>query len=187
MLVRQVEPSKLNSSHRKDEADHQIGAWIGRQAGRAIALTVALGLLSACSAASLSGSTKASSAQNPSNGFSEAGLAGVPSSAGVASLPENSNGLHRPDSDRTVQLIGLTGPEIGDLFGRPLLQRVERPASVWTYRGTDCVLFVFFYDGNDMARVSYVEARSRRDARLVGDMDCVRSVRERHMQKDLAG
>jgi hypothetical protein len=62
-------------------------------------------------------------------------------------------------------LIGLTGPQIAEMLGRPGFVRRDAPAEIWQYRGSDCVLDVFLYADGSSARVQHVELRPRQPAR----------------------
>ena len=66
-----------------------------------------------------------------------------------------------PVNDDPSQVMGLDGPALEALLGRPGFVRAEPPAQVWQYRGKDCVLDVFLYTGagGPSHRVTYYEVR----------------------------
>lgn len=73
-------------------------------------------------------------------------------------LRQTSPLLSAPDIN---QLIGLNGPELNHLLGKPLLVRREADAEVWQYRTANCVLHLFLYRSsinNQPYRVVHVEA-----------------------------
>lgn len=62
----------------------------------------------------------------------------------------------------TNDLVGLDGPSVERLLGKPDLSRKEPFAEVWQYAHGNCVLFLFIYtQDKDVARVSHVETGAR--------------------------
>ena len=59
-------------------------------------------------------------------------------------------------------LIGLSAEQVEALLGAPDFRRAEPPAELWQYRGADCVLDVFLYDGANGFHVVRSETRERR-------------------------
>lgn len=47
------------------------------------------------------------------------------------------------------------------MLGQPDLRRDEPPAEVWQYRDADCVVNLFFYQGQDGYRLVHSEAWQR--------------------------
>ncbi len=63
-------------------------------------------------------------------------------------------------------LIGAAPARLLATLGRPELQRRERPAEIWQYRGQGCVLDVFLYAvRTDGKQVIHLEARDDAAAR----------------------
>ena len=62
--------------------------------------------------------------------------------------------LAQPSSINTLQK--KTTQQVAQLLGEPTFVRNESPNQSWVYRGSDCVLFVFF-DQDGVA--SYTEAK----------------------------
>ncbi len=66
-------------------------------------------------------------------------------------------------SHRHGQLVGLTVPELGELFGPPTLQVREGPGVKLQYRGAGCVLDAYLYPpegGAGVERVTHVDTRA---------------------------
>jgi hypothetical protein len=92
--------------------------------------------------------------------------------ARVAPVAPQAPPAHPADVPSDVeQLRGLPASELARHFGEPDFVREEPPAVVWQYRGTDCVLDLFFYRDGGELRVAYAEARDRALAR-VSQSDC---------------
>jgi hypothetical protein len=64
-----------------------------------------------------------------------------------------------PTSATPASLVGLSAQELTSLLGTPAWTRRENPAEVWQYRGTACVLDIYFYEESGTPRVLYAEAR----------------------------
>ena len=60
--------------------------------------------------------------------------------------------------DEQPMLKGYTQQSLKDLFGQPIAQRTEEPHCLWTFRQSDCTLFVYF-GKNQKAR--YSETRGK--------------------------
>jgi hypothetical protein len=58
---------------------------------------------------------------------------------------------------------GMSGGEVSQLLGRPSYQRHEADAEIWQYYGpgSACVLDLFVYPDQGVARVAHAELRSR--------------------------
>jgi hypothetical protein len=59
-----------------------------------------------------------------------------------------------------VDLVGLDGPSLETLLGKPGLVRRDYPAEVWQYRNPSCVLDVYFYTDAARLTVTHAEARA---------------------------
>jgi hypothetical protein len=59
-------------------------------------------------------------------------------------------------------LTGLSAEQVVALLGEPDFRRAEPPAELWQYRGADCVLDIFLYDGAGGFHVVRSETRQRR-------------------------
>ena len=59
-------------------------------------------------------------------------------------------------------LTGLSAEQVVALLGAPDFRRAEPPAELWQYRGADCVLDIFLYDGADGFHVVRSETRERK-------------------------
>ena len=60
------------------------------------------------------------------------------------------------------RLIGLTAPQLGELFGAPRLQIREGPGLKLQYRGGGCVLDTYLYppaSGQGVERVTHIDTR----------------------------
>ncbi len=60
------------------------------------------------------------------------------------------------------RLLGLSAPDLGELFGAPSLQVREGPGLKLQYRGGGCVLDAYLYappSGQGLARVTHVDTR----------------------------
>ncbi len=71
---------------------------------------------------------------------------------------------------RTDDLMGLAAIDLAQMFGKPSLQRSERPAEILQYQANRCVLLVFLYpneaapperQAQEMALVTYAETLNR--------------------------
>jgi hypothetical protein len=111
----------------------------------------------------------------------------VPPSGPVASGKSSESSTRRPlpafddafvitDADgtrhrmRTDDLMGLAAIDLAQMFGKPSLQRSERPAEIIQYSANRCVLLVFLYpneaaaperQAQEMALVTYAETLTR--------------------------
>lgn len=87
-----------------------------------------------------------------------------------------SKGGYSPDD-----LIGLDGPSVERLLGKPDLSRKEPFAEVWQYAHGDCVLFLFIYAGKDgPARVSHAETGARDGGETPEPGQCIGAMLSRH-------
>lgn len=79
---------------------------------------------------------------------------------------------------RVEELVGLGEAEAEGYFGAPGLRRVDQDAQIWQYRTDACVLFLFFYPGEDGSpRVSYVTSSGAHNGETSpGDQPCVDAV-----------
>ena len=59
-------------------------------------------------------------------------------------------------------LTGLSAEQVVALLGEPDFRRAEPPAELWQYRGADCVLDIFLYDGAGGFHVVRSETRERK-------------------------
>lgn len=67
-----------------------------------------------------------------------------------------------PDiDDDPGQLIGLAGPDLTELLGKPGFRREDADAQIWQYGGGDCALDIYLYRGGEAMphRVTYYEFR----------------------------
>ena len=80
-------------------------------------------------------------------------------------------------------LVGLDGPSVERLLGKPDLSRKEPFAEVWQYTLGDCVLFLFIYneEGNT-ARVSHAETGARDGDKNPEPGQCIGAILARHTQ-----
>jgi hypothetical protein len=65
-----------------------------------------------------------------------------------------------PPLPTTRDVLGLKPVKVSQMLGQPGLIRREKPAEVWQYAGSDCVLHVFLYDDEPSGtfRVDHLEA-----------------------------
>jgi len=65
-----------------------------------------------------------------------------------------------PPLPTTRDVLGLKPLKVSQMLGQPGLIRREKPAEVWQYAGSDCVLHVFLYDDEPSGtfRVDHLEA-----------------------------
>lgn len=97
------------------------------------------------------------------NGVPHAGPEGQPEAA----VPSQVN----PDV-RSEELIGLPPATLAETLGQPPVLRRDRPAEIWQYRGRDCVLDVFLYEGDSGSQVVHLEARDGH-ANPLAPQDCL--------------
>ncbi|WP_366555455.1 hypothetical protein [Aquibaculum sediminis] len=97
------------------------------------------------------------------NGMPHAGSEGQ----SEAAVPSQVN----PDV-RSEELIGLPPSALAETLGQPPVLRRDRPAEIWQYRGGDCVLDVFLYEGDSGSQVVHLEARDGR-ANPLAPQDCL--------------
>lgn len=80
-------------------------------------------------------------------------------------------------------LVGLDGPSVERLLGKPDLSRKEPFAEVWQYAHGDCVLFLFIYTQEaNIARVSHAETGARDGGAIPEPGQCVGAILARHAQ-----
>ena len=65
-----------------------------------------------------------------------------------------------------TDLVGLDGPSLETLLGKPGLVRRDYPAEVWQYRNPSCVLDVYLYPDDERLTVTHAEARA---PKIAGD------------------
>ena len=96
--------------------------------------------------------------------------------AGVAEAKTAKKPAPKPDAEASVpdpkpapiptapksRLSGLTTREITTRLGPPDVAHTEGKGAFWTYRLTDCALFVFFQDAGKGLKVSSVSAGPRK-------------------------
>jgi hypothetical protein len=58
-------------------------------------------------------------------------------------------------------LAGLAPFQVAALYGQPDFRRTDPPAEVWQYRSADCVLDLFFYNGDNGERLVFAQSRPR--------------------------
>ena len=73
---------------------------------------------------------------------------------------------------RSEELIGLPPAALAETLGQPPVLRRDQPAEIWQYRGGDCVLDVFLYEGDSGSQVVHLEARDGR-ANPLAPQDCL--------------
>ncbi|MEO5640451.1 MAG: hypothetical protein ABIQ98_01635 [Sphingomicrobium sp.] len=76
--------------------------------------------------------------------------------------PEGTPGPIRQSAHHHGRLLGLTAPELGELFGSPSLQVREGPGLKLQYRGGGCVLDAYLYvpdSGQGVERVTHIDTR----------------------------
>ena len=71
----------------------------------------------------------------------------------------------------------MTGANISSLFGAPVFVRRDPPGEFWRYRGTTCVLELFFYIRGGTPTVDHIETRASDGAKL-DRADCVATLRK---------
>lgn len=78
-------------------------------------------------------------------------------------------------------LVGLDGPSVERLLGKPDLSRKEPFAEVWQYAHGDCVLFLFIYaqDGG-VARVTHAETGARDGGKNPEPGQCIGAILARN-------
>jgi hypothetical protein len=87
-----------------------------------------------------------------------AGCAGTQHVTSIGAAPDA-----EVDTSRAVppaDLVGLDGPSLETLLGKPGLVRRDYPAEVWQYRNPSCVLDVYFYTDAARLTVTHAEARA---------------------------
>jgi hypothetical protein len=77
--------------------------------------------------------------------------------------------------EQRASLIGSVTSELEKKWGRPARIRVENPARIYQYVGTECVLDIYLYADRHGYRVFYVEARDALARNLPIDR-CVESL-----------
>ncbi|MEX2644574.1 MAG: hypothetical protein WD270_14050 [Acetobacterales bacterium] len=92
-------------------------------------------------------------------------MAAAPGGAPRAQLP--------PVNADPRQFIGLSAGEVIGRLGQPTFRRVDRPATVWQYRGGRCIVDVFLYREGDSDRVIEVLVRTRPGIQSVSSESCV--------------
>lgn len=80
-------------------------------------------------------------------------------------------------------LVGLDGPSVERLLGKPDLSRKEPFAEVWQYALGNCVLFLFIYnEEGSTARVSHAETSAREGDKNPEPGQCIGAILARHAQ-----
>ena len=133
-----------------DQDTRRSRAWGAGVLGAGLLL-----LLAACATPPAGGTQQGAPAAKP-----------APESAqSLAALPPD-----LPLDDDPDRLLGLDPTDLESLLGMPELVRQEAPARIWQYRTVGCVLDVVLYDqvegGPENGRVTYVEARDRKGAKV---------------------
>lgn len=84
-----------------------------------------------------------------------------------------------PESPKAARLVGKSGTEVEQLFGRPHFLRADKGAEIRQYRARACVLDVFLYQDtkSGMQRVEHAAVRSR-DGVLPDEPACLRTLLE---------
>ena len=80
--------------------------------------------------------------------------------AGASTPASTGAGASAPSTLRPADLVGLDGPALEHLLGKPGLVRRDYPAEVWQYRNPGCVLDVYLYHADDHLTVTHAEARA---------------------------
>ena len=75
--------------------------------------------------------------------------------AGPVPTPQDATALADP-----AGLKGLTPAQLRAAFGAPGFTRRDAPAEIWQYRGRDCTLDLFLYDGSAGQTVAHYAVRS---------------------------
>lgn len=104
----------------------------------------------------------------PPNGAAQPQVAGTPSAA-ASSSGEDGQTAAVAHITEPAHLKGLTAVSVRDLLGPPGFRRRDAPAEIWQYRGRNCTLDLFLYDGNGGQTVGYYAVRS---PNAVGEKDC---------------
>ncbi len=60
---------------------------------------------------------------------------------------------------KSAALMGLAENALGRIMGVPAFKRIDDPAALWQYRGTNCILDVFLYADGPVYRVTHMEFR----------------------------
>jgi hypothetical protein len=118
----------------------------GIVAQKLIPLATAAAVLSSCAVVS-------------SNSQSTTADVALPHPLPSATVPVAAGSPRLPTSATPASLIGLSDKDLAALLGTPAWTRSESPAAVWQYRGTACVLDIYFYEESGTPRVYYAEAR----------------------------
>ena len=87
--------------------------------------------------------------------------ASTPAGAGASAA-----GAFAPGATAPADLVGLDGPSLEHLLGKPGLVRRDYPAEVWQYRNPSCVLDVYLYPDDERLTVTHAEARG---PKMAGD------------------
>lgn len=81
----------------------------------------------------------------------------------------------------TNDLVGLDGPAVEKLLGKPDLSRKEPFAEVWQYAHGDCVLFLFIYaEAGGVTRVSHAETGARDGGATPEPGQCIGAILSRN-------
>ena len=78
----------------------------------------------------------------------------------LALIPDPAAGIHA--AHQHGHLIGLTAPELGELFGQPALQVREGPGLKLQFRGGGCILDAYLYqapNGQGLERATHIDTR----------------------------
>lgn len=125
-------------------------------------------LLSACTApptqdapATRDGQSMATRAESP---------AATPATTTARSAPQQA-------AINPASLVGMTGGRISALFGQPVFVRRDAPGEFWRYRGTSCVLELFFYPEDGAQRVDHIETRAG-TGKALNRADCIAALRK---------
>ncbi len=68
-------------------------------------------------------------------------------------------------------LVGFAEADVRTRLGEPDVARREAQGAMWTYRRTDCSVFVFFQQRTDGLRVSSLSAGPRREGAASPSLD----------------
>ncbi|HUO98826.1 MAG TPA: hypothetical protein VMU01_09165 [Rhizomicrobium sp.] len=81
-----------------------------------------------------------------------------------------------PPLGEPADLVGLSGPQLQALFGKPSFTRKEAGAEMWRYDKGSCRTFFFLYPGTAANEVRHVETVPRgRD--MAADANCLALLR----------
>lgn len=80
---------------------------------------------------------------------------------GIASIRQAPR-YRLPFEDNPARLEGLSDRQVTSIFGEPGFRRKDKPAEVWRYRSTGCILDVFLYPEGQDFRVAHAEVRESR-------------------------